>query len=44
MTPTLFIEIYRKRFGTAYNTTQESTWHWLTNEHMGVFHAIIHQE
>ena len=32
--PTLFYEIYRKHFGVAYGVSQESTWHWLTNEHI----------
>ena len=34
LVPTLFHEIYRKRFGTAYDMFQESTWHWLTNQHI----------
>ena len=35
--PTLFYEIYRKCFGMAYDMSQESTWCWLTNEHIGNF-------
>ena len=37
LVPTLFHEIYRKCFGVAYNTSQESTWHWLTNQHIHDF-------
>ena len=37
LVPTLFHEIYRKCFGMAYNMTQESTWHWLTNQHIHDF-------
>ena len=37
MTPTLFAEIYRMRFSASYDPTQESTWHWLTNENIQDF-------
>ena len=36
---TLFLEIYRKRFGAAYDATQESTWRWLTTQYIGDFYA-----
>ena len=42
--PTLFYEIYRKCFGAAYDMSQESTWHWLTNEHIReLLRAYIHK-
>ena len=37
LVPTLFHEIYRKCFGTTYDSTQESTWCWLTNQHIRDF-------
>ena len=39
LVPTLFHEIYRKRFGASYDMTQESTWHWLTGQHIQDFYA-----
>ena len=36
---TLFLEIYRKRFGTSYDATQESTWRWLTTQYISDFYA-----
>ena len=36
---TLFLEIYRKRFGTSYDATQESTWRWLTAQYISDFYA-----
>ena len=38
LAPILFYEIYRKCFGMAYDASQESTWHWLTNEHIRNFY------
>ena len=37
--PTLFLEIYQKRFGLTYDATQESTWRWLTTQHISDFYA-----
>ena len=37
LVPTLFHEIYRKHFGMGYDATQESAWHWLTNQHIRDF-------
>ena len=37
MVPTLFHEIYKKHFNARYESTQESTWHWLTNQHIHDF-------
>ena len=34
LVPTLFHEIYRNHFGMTYDSSQESTWHWLTNQHI----------
>ena len=34
MTPALFVEVYRMHFSTNYDMGQESSWHWLTNEHI----------
>ena len=39
LAPTLFLEIYRKCFGTTYDVAQESMWHWLTTQHISDFHA-----
>ena len=39
LTPTLFHEIYRKCFGVTYDVTQESTWHWLTAQHISDFYT-----
>ena len=39
LAPTLFLEIYRKRFGVAHDAAQESTWQWLTAQHISDFHA-----
>ena len=36
---TLFLKIYRKHFGTSYEATQESTWRWLTTQHISDFYA-----
>ena len=36
---TLFLEIYRKCFGVTYDATQESTWRWLTAQHISDFYA-----
>ena len=36
---TLFLEIYRKCFGAAYDATQESTWRWLTAQYISDFYA-----
>ena len=36
---TLFLEIYRKRFGTTYDVTQEATWRWLTTQYISDFYA-----
>ena len=38
-TSTLFLEIYQKRFGMTYDTTQESTWRWLTAQYISDFYA-----
>ena len=37
--PTLFAEIYRMCFSASYDPGQESTWCWLTNEHIWDFSA-----
>ena len=37
MVPTLFHKIYKKHFGTSHNSTQESTWCWLTNQNIQDF-------
>ena len=39
LAPTLFLEIYRKRFGVTYDVAQESTWGWLTAQHISDFYA-----
>ena len=39
LAPTLFLEIYRKHFGAAYDAAQESTWQWLTAQHIRDFYA-----
>ena len=39
LAPTLFHEIYRKRFGVTYDAAQESTWQWLTAQHISDFYA-----
>ena len=39
LVPTLFYEIYRKHFGPAYDASQESMWHWLTNQYISDFSA-----
>ena len=36
---TLFLEIYWKHFGMTYDTTQESTWRWLTAQHISDFYT-----
>ena len=41
-TPTLFHEIYRKHFGVTYNATQESTWRWLTMQHISNFYMPVY--
>ena len=38
LTPALFHEIYRKRFGVTYDTAQESTWCWLIAQHISNFY------
>ena len=35
----LFLEIYRKHFGVSYDVTQESTWRWLTAQHISDFYV-----
>ena len=35
----LFLKIYWKCFGTSYDVTQESTWRWLTTQHISDFYA-----
>ena len=40
MTPTLFSELYSLCFSTSYDSGQESTWWWLTNEHMWDFSTL----
>ena len=42
VTPTLFHEIYRKCFGATYDTTQESTWHWLIAQHISDFYMPVY--
>ena len=37
LVPTLFHEIYKKHFGATYDSSQKSTWHWLTNQHIRDF-------
>ena len=39
LAPTLFLEIYRKCFSVAYNMAQESTWQWLTTQHISDFYT-----
>ena len=39
LAPTLFLEIYRKCFGMTYDVAQESTWQWLTAQHISDFYA-----
>ena len=39
LVPTLFLEIYRKCFGVTYDVAQESTWRWLTAQHISDFYA-----
>ena len=39
LTPVLFHEIYRKHFGVTYDVAQESTWCWLTTQHISNFYA-----
>ena len=39
LAPTLFLEIYRKHFGVTYDVAQESTWQWLTTQHISDFYA-----
>ena len=36
---TLFLEIYRKHFGVTYDVTQETTWRWLTAQHISDFYV-----
>ena len=42
MVPTLFHEIYKKHFGASHDSTQESTWHWLTNQNIWHFSALVY--
>ena len=42
LVPTLFLEIYRKRFGATYDMAQESTWRWLTAQHISDFYAPMY--
>ena len=37
MVPTLFHEVYKKRFGASHDSTQESTWCWLKNQNIQYF-------
>ena len=37
MVPRLFPEIYRKCFGASHDSSQESTWSWLTNQNIRDF-------
>ena len=39
MVPTLFHEICKKCFGASHDSSQESTWHWLTNQNIWDFSA-----
>ena len=39
---TLFLEIYQKHFGTTYDMTQESTWQWLTAQHINDFYMLAY--
>ena len=39
LVPTLFLEIYRKRFSVTYDVAQESTWQWLTAQHISDFYV-----
>ena len=39
LVPTLFLEIYRKRFGVTYDAAKESTWRWLTAQHISNFYT-----
>ena len=39
LAPTLFLEIYRNHFGVTYDTAQESTWRWLTAQHISDFYT-----
>ena len=38
-TSTLFLKIYRKCFSMTYDMTQESTWRWLTAQHISDFYT-----
>ena len=40
--PTLFHEIYRKRFGATYDMAQVSMWRWLTTQHISDFYAPVY--
>ena len=40
--PTLFHEIYRKRFGVTYYVAQENTWCWLTAQHKSDFYVPVY--
>ena len=42
LVPTLFLEIYRKYFGVTYDTAQESTWQWLTTQHISDFYMPVY--
>ena len=39
---TLFLEIYWKRFGVTNDVTQESTWRWLTAQHISDFYVPMY--
>ena len=39
LTPALFHEINRKHFGVTDDMAQESTWHWLTAQHISDFYV-----
>ena len=40
--PTLFFEIYRKHFSATCDAAQESTWQWLTAQHISDFYAPVY--
>ena len=42
LAPTLFLEIYRKCFSATYDMAQESTWRWLTAQHISDFYAPMY--
>ena len=42
LVPTFFQEIYRKCFGMTYDAAQESTWQWLTTQHISNFYVPVY--